>query len=355
MRHDSPLARCEAFEEPVTVCVSNYNGMHVLEPTLQALRALPEDVDRIVVDDGSTDGSPEWVATRYPEVRVVSMGRNTGRLGAVRNRALREARTRYVMLIDNDVRMTPDCVRELLRVLLSRPKAMCCTLRILDADRPDRIYLDGAGLHYVCLATGLSRGLDVEAAPAGPPRPTIGSGIMLIDRERSQRIGDFDEDYLHGFGEDGEYHFRARISGYEVLHVPTAVCYHVEREHGAQRAYAQIYNRYRILLCIYATRTLWLTAPVLLAFEVALTALSLVRGFFGLRVAALRQIFRERHALRKRRAEVQALRRVSDRAVLGAEMIVAAGGAARSRLMRTGGRLFSAVVAYYWRLVRRWV
>ena len=347
---DDELAR------PISVAVMNYNGRDVLPDTLAALEAVRDErMEILVVDDGSDDGSPEWVETHHPDVRVVRMGRNTARLNRVRNAGLAAARHRHVFVTDNDVRVEPACLGTLLDVMLEEPDVLCCTPRLVYHDDPGRIYHDGGGLHFLCVSTDVPRGEPVASRPAGPPRPTVGGGVMLVDTDRSDRMGGLDEGCLLGWGDDGEFHVRGRLFGHRVLHVPSAVARHVERPRGTDRALGQIYNRYRLLLTAYSGRSLLLLGPALLAFELALTAGAAAGGFLGDRVAALRRAARDAGELRERRREVQARRRASDRDVLTGGALMVPPGLQSSRMARWGARAAATATGLYWRLVRRWL
>ena len=177
---------------------------------------------------------------------------------------------------------------------------------------------------------------------------------MLIDTRLSARLGDFDEGFVIG-SSDGEFHFRGRISGYNVLQVPAATIGHLSRPHGRSRAFGQLYNRYRMLLIIYSTRSLILLSPALLLFEILLTIGSIPGGFFALRNQALARVFRERRDLRRRRREVQALRTRPDSAVLCGEPLSVLGGGEKLPILRWGARMLDGVSRLYWGVVRRWL
>ncbi|MFW6193097.1 MAG: glycosyltransferase [Gemmatimonadota bacterium] len=341
---------------PITVAVANHNGREVLPDTLAALDAVRDDrTEVLMVDDGSDDGSPEWVEEHHPHVRVIRMGRNTARLNVVRNAALEAASCRYVFLTDNDVSVEPGCLATLLEVVLREPDVLCCTPRLVYHDEPGRIYHDGGELHFLCVSTAVPRGLRVAEHPPGPPAPTVGGGIMLIDREASREIGGFDAGYLLGWGDDGEFHVRGRLAGYRVLQVSSAAARHVERPRRTDRALGQLYNRYRLLLTAYSLRSLLLLAPALVLFEVALTAASLAGGFFGERMTALLRALGDLQDLLGRRREVQGRRRVEDREVLSGGPLMVPSGLEGTGWARVGARATAAVTNLYWRGVRRWL
>jgi GT2 family glycosyltransferase len=99
-----------------TVVVVNYNGAHLLPPCLDGLRRQdtpPGFFDTVVVDNASVDGSRELLAADYPEVRVIASPVNTGFAGG-NNLALREVRTPYAVLLNNDAVPAPQWLRRVL-------------------------------------------------------------------------------------------------------------------------------------------------------------------------------------------------------------------------------------------------
>lgn len=351
-RHDA--GRMPFGDPSVTVTICNYNGRDVLPATLAALEAACDvSVPVILVDDGSTDGSVEWVRRRHPRVQVFSMGGNTRRVNAVRNRALRQVRTRYAMMIDNDVMLSADCLSRLLDVLRRGDRVFCCTPRLLYHDDPQRIYHDGLPLHYLCVSGVSRRGQSVWQAPAGPPRPTLGCGIMMVDMQVARALDFMDEEYQFGWGDDGEFQLRARILGYQVLHVSEASCLHVERSHGNARAGAQFYNRYRLMAIAYQTRTLVLLAPMLLLFELMMLVMAVTQGLGLAQWRAARQIARQRNTLWAKRRDLQRRRRVGDGCLLEGGPLGMTG--ARSKLVALGTAACSGASSAYWHLVGPWL
>jgi GT2 family glycosyltransferase len=105
----------EAATAQVTVVVVSYDGAHLLPDCLRALAAqdLPEDQMAVwVVDNGSRDGSAELLARDFPWVRVLANPVNDGFAGG-NNLALRQVRTPFVALLNNDARPEPDWLRRL--------------------------------------------------------------------------------------------------------------------------------------------------------------------------------------------------------------------------------------------------
>ena len=340
----------------VTVVVTNYNGRAVLPRTLATLRTvLGPSVPVIVADSGSTDGSPEDVAKHFPEVRIVQRDRFTPHVNITRNMGVRAATTPLVFLIDNDIDVTPGCIEELMRVMRSSDSVFCCTPRLLDFDDANKIYADGNHLHFLGLSGATKRNRLVSDTPLRPPHPTFAGGIMLIDVRRAEALGLWDEGFPFGWADDCEIQLRGRLRGFQALHVPTANCVHQSKDHGTKRSYGQFYNRYRLIWIVYSRRSLFLLAPPLLVFELALTLLSLVLGISGERWRAIKDVWRTRADIRARRAAAQASRRVRDSALMAAGEVELGGPMGRSDALRTMTRGMTIVLDAYWRLVRRWL
>jgi GT2 family glycosyltransferase len=219
-------ARPRFHASNVTVVVSNYNGSAIVRDCLESVRRLvsaPREI--LVIDDGSTDGSPALVRAHFPEVRVIELGVNSGILNKVRNRGLAEAATDFVFLVDNDVILKADCLDELLRGLATLPHAAVSLPRTVYERDPSMIYQDGQVLHYAGTSLARNRNLPLKDAD-DRPRLTIGWGVQLIDRHQAALVGNFSEDYVMGWGDDGEFHHKMNLRRRCCYHIPAAIVYH---------------------------------------------------------------------------------------------------------------------------------
>ncbi len=133
-RRAPPSAAAEL--PPVRVVILNYNGAGFIEPCLAA--ALQTDyphVELVVVDNASTDGSPDSVRREFPQVTLVEAGANIG-FARGNNLALRGAQCPYVALLNPDTRVSPDWLRPLVERLQADPLTAGVGPKILfDRDR----------------------------------------------------------------------------------------------------------------------------------------------------------------------------------------------------------------------------
>jgi GT2 family glycosyltransferase len=98
-----------------SVCIANYNGMAVIGPCLESVLAqdLPHPIEVLVHDDNSTDGSADWVRSRFPEVRLIASRENVGFCKS-NHRMAHQARGEYLLFLNNDAELFADAIRCLL-------------------------------------------------------------------------------------------------------------------------------------------------------------------------------------------------------------------------------------------------
>jgi GT2 family glycosyltransferase len=132
----------------VSAVVVNHDGGEQVIRCLGHLQAQRPPLDEIIViDSASTDGSPDAIRRTFPEACVVELEDNLGPAVA-RNRGLEKAKTRFVLLIDDDVYLAPDCARLLMERLLAAG-AVVAVPRLLLYPETDLIQLDGGDVHFI--------------------------------------------------------------------------------------------------------------------------------------------------------------------------------------------------------------
>ena len=214
----------------VSIIVVNYNGKHFLEECLSSLTKLRYPGDKfevILVDNASVDGSVEYVADSFPQVRILQLDRNYG-FCKPNNEGVKVSRGEYVALVNNDTQVTEDWLLELVQGALTDDKIVCCASKILYYDRRDTINAAGGKLNII--GAGFYRGYgDKDGARYNKLESTgfgCGAGI-LVRKDFFTDIGGFDEDYFASC-EEHDLGWKAWLYGYKVLYVPTAVMYHKE-------------------------------------------------------------------------------------------------------------------------------
>ena len=196
----------------VTVVIPNYNGLKFMEPCFAALEAQSEkDFDVLVVDNGSTDGSVEWL--KESGIPSVFLPENIGFPGAV-NIGIKKAETPYVILLNNDTEPKPDYIREMIRMIERSPKIFSVSSRIIQLHHKE--LMDDAGDMYSLLGWAFQRGVGQPVAGYKKPCRVFAAcaAAAIYRREVFEEIGYFDESHF-AYLEDVDVGYRARIYGYD--------------------------------------------------------------------------------------------------------------------------------------------
>jgi GT2 family glycosyltransferase len=342
-------------QEPITIAIPNYNGRRDIADALRSVKNstyLPAEI--LVVDDGSTDGSVPFIRENFPDVRVIELGRNSGgMLNRVRNRALREAKTRLVFLMDHDIVVEPGCLSVLVSQMHALTDAAVLTTRALFEHDRRRIYVDAQSLHFLCNTVASNRDGYVSGTNENP-KLSIGWGTQLIDKEKAAAIGFFDEDYGMGWGDDGEFHHKLRLFGFGCYSVPNAVVYH-KRVEGANRVSGTVRNRWYIIIETYALKTLFLLTPALLLYEVALFLFLCLKGQQRQYLRSMRDVLASFPHLIRKRAALQKSRTISDRDLLVGGPIYIRANLVEKTYLRLSMSVLNGMFEGYWRLVKNFI
>jgi len=286
----------------LAVVVLNWNGADdtiALLATLDRCRA-PQDwrVRVIVVDNGSTDGSPQRIAAARPQTELLALPENL-RFAGGNNRGLRLALddgADAVMLLNNDTEADPGLFEKLVAALEQDAGAGAAAPLIYFGAPSDRIWYAG-GRCRVALGHTSHRGL--RAHDDGRYRSVEATGYLtgcclVAWRDTWNRVGLLDERY-HLYAEDCDWSLRARAAGYRLLFVPTARLWHkVSASSGASSPW-KIYQRLRANLTMFArhargiARLTWL--PAFAVQQAALAAWLVARGQAGAAAAVPRALW----------------------------------------------------------------
>lgn len=212
--------------QEVSVIIPNFNGMAYLDGVLSGLECQTvRNFEVILVDNGSSDGSCAFVASSYPWVHMIELPENFGFCKAV-NEGIKASRAPYVLLLNNDIEVTPDFIEEMLAAIRRHKKAFSCAARMIQFHDRDR--LDDAGNYYCALGWAYARGKGKDIHTCEKEEKIFAScaGAAIYRRKIFEKIGYFDEEHF-AYLEDMDVGYRARINGYENWYAPKAMVYHV--------------------------------------------------------------------------------------------------------------------------------
>jgi len=180
----------------------------------------------ILVDNGSHDGSVDFVRARFPEVRIVENSENLG-FAAGNNVAIRVARGDYIVTLNNDTRAEPEWLEELVRVVETDPQIGMCASKMLFYHHAGILNSTGISLDVAGIAWD-RRGGERDNGQEHEPVEIFGpcAGAALYRREMLDEVGLFDEDFF-AYHEDVDLAWRARSRGWRCMYSPRAVVHHI--------------------------------------------------------------------------------------------------------------------------------
>ncbi|HWE07014.1 MAG TPA: glycosyltransferase, partial [Rhizomicrobium sp.] len=219
-----------------SLVIPNWNGRHLLEnflPSwLAAIEAHPGS-EVLIVDNGSTDGSAEWIRSHYPQARVLALERNLG-FGGGSNAGFREASNDVVVLLNSDMRVEPDFLAPLLAGFAPHGKgedesvfAVSCQIFLGDPSKRR----EETGLTEGWWQDGGLRVSHREDPAVDRLFPCFygGGGSCAFDRAKFLELGGFDELLAPFYLEDTDIGFQAWKRGWKVLYQPASVVHHEHR------------------------------------------------------------------------------------------------------------------------------
>ncbi len=208
----------------VTVIIPNFNGMAFLPGCIESLRRQNfRQFDILVVDNGSSDGSAEWLEEQG--IRTLRLAENQGFAGGV-NRGIEACDSEYVILLNNDTQVLDGFVSELVRGIEESERLFSVGAMMIRAD--DHTKIDSAGDGLTVLGWAYQRGADQDVTMHLSERDVFATcaGAAIYRKRILDEIGLFDEMHF-AYLEDIDICYRARLAGYFSRYCPTARVYHL--------------------------------------------------------------------------------------------------------------------------------
>jgi GT2 family glycosyltransferase len=215
----------------VAVVILNHNGKVLAERCLRSVVASPyTNKEIILVDNASTDHSPEYLKSVFPNIVVLNNSENLGVAGG-RNRGFREAvsrRSDYVLSLDNDAHIDAGLIDRLVQVAASDSRIGVLGPKTYSDDGSQTIQCAGGRITYtqnVCSHRGLGE-VDCGQYDAIQDVDYFPGFGFMARREVFEKLNFLDEGFF-GYGhEDTDFCLRAVQAGYRVVYVPRAVIWH---------------------------------------------------------------------------------------------------------------------------------
>lgn len=209
------------------VVVPNWNGITDLPACLDSLQAQSYAATIIVVENGSVDGSVEFIEENYPKVVLLKQPKNLGFAGGV-NVGIRHAIEHdysYVALFNNDAVAEKDWLKNLVHTLEENSGTGIATCKLVNAGNT---HIDSTGDIYTVWGLPYPRGRGETISEAYDEDTAIfgaSGGASLYRISMLEQIGLFDEKFF-AYYEDVDISFRAQLAGWKILYAPQSTAYH---------------------------------------------------------------------------------------------------------------------------------
>lgn len=222
------MASNQPGQPRVTVVVVTWNGAHLLGPCLDSLRTQTEPHHTIVVDNASTDQTPQLLTERHAELTALRLGTNAGFAGGAQA-GLDAVTTPYAAFLNNDAVAEPQWLAALVRELDRDATVAAATSRmLLSADGR----INNAGGALTRWGSGYDRGLGEPDGPGYDKAVDVAAfsgGACVLRTAEARRVGGFPADFFLYY-EDTDLSWRLGRAGLRIRYVPDA---RVRHRHAA--------------------------------------------------------------------------------------------------------------------------
>lgn len=217
-------------EPLVSLVIFNWNGKHLISKFLpKVIKEVDPPTEVILLDNGSTDGSVEYVMENYPNVTILREDKNYGTAEGS-NIAARYCKGKFILFLGNDQYITRDSIKNMIHIFEQDERVGAITGKTLRVDhegKPDG-KIDQLGFLID------KYGLPYAIAYNHPDSPIFnkpfevffcgGSG-MMVRRDLFAKFGGFDPLYFV-LQEDYDFCWRLKLFGYKTIAQPKALIYH---------------------------------------------------------------------------------------------------------------------------------
>ncbi len=217
----------------VAVALLNWNGEKILPTFLPSVVHNTSNADIYIIDNASTDGSLDYVAKNFPQVKIINLEQNYGFAGGY-NKGLERIKAEYFVLLNTDVKVTPGWTEKIIQFMDAHPKIAAVQPKILSFREPEKFeYAGAAGGFIDKWGYPLARGrvLNVVEQDKGQynditPVFWASGAAMFIRACDFFKVGGFDEDFFAHM-EEIDLCWRLKNMGKQIYVYPNATVFHL--------------------------------------------------------------------------------------------------------------------------------
>ncbi|MAF13875.1 MAG: hypothetical protein CMI53_03210 [Parcubacteria group bacterium] len=305
----------------VLIVIVIYNGADYLRDCLTSLSKITYERGRyefFLVDNGSTDGSVDYVKNNWGALKLLENQKNYG-FAHANNMGLQYAvdyAFDYVYLLNQDTIVEPDFLEKAVAVADSDHKIGAVQSKLLLHPDKDKINSIGNETHY--LGFGFAGGYRKPDSEMESKEITYPSGASVLLRVYSlKKVGFFNPDFF-AYHEDSDLGWRLRLADYKIMLAPESIVYHkYQFSRSIKKFYLMERNRYLIILQNYKLPTLILITPACLLMSVAMFFYSFFSGWWWELLKVYGYFLNPINWIKisKARTKAQKIREVSDKKI----------------------------------------
>lgn len=349
----------------IGIAIISYNSVGRIAETLSSLKESlspfsPENIEVLLWDNASTDGTVNFVRQNFPWVKVVAAAQNSGFAGG-NNRASEALKPcDYLVLLNDDTVADKNWLLELITAAQSDPAVMTvqAQLRLWS----DKMKLNSWGncTHYLGYGFAGGNGISFSTVQAqahlsGNQEIAYASGAAMLIKTALLKETFLFDDLFFLYSEDQDLGWRCKLLGYKNIIAPKSIVYHkYEFKKSIGKFFYMERNRYLVLLRNYKWASLILIAPALLVMEAGTFVFSLFSGWYKEKLKVYAFLLRPGNwpMIFNVRQKIQTTRRVKDREVVTFFSGTIDFQEASSPVLMY---LVNPCLKFYWRLVRMFI
>ena len=290
----------------VTFIITTFNNKDIIDECLDSVKNQNyADFNITVVDDCSTDGTPEHIKKKYPNIKVIQKQIQTGPSSS-RNIGITNTKSDYVVFMDSDVVLNKMWVGQLVRFMGNNKEVGIVAGKLMFYDDKTKINSAGGGLFR--MGVGFDIGRDYEQRDV----LYVCSAAMMARKKVLDEVGGFDDSYFYGY-EDTDLGWRVNLAGYRVVYYPQALAYHKGSQTVSSmpdRVYFHaVKNRIRTMLKNYETKNWIIYIPINILFTLG----NVIRGHRVAQIKGILWNFTHIGSTLRERKIVQQARKIKDK------------------------------------------
>ena len=234
MSYDKNEAKMRNYPK-VSIIMPTFNGLELLKISIPSvLKTHYPNIEVIVVDNGSSDGSVSYLSKVYPNVSVISLKENKG-IVIPYNLGASAARGSLVSFLNNDMEVDPDWLLPLVLAVECNECVAGCDSKHINYYERDKIGSGGAGCFIDNYGNAVTRGDGEIDKGQFNIQEEVFYGLSIFKKDLLMKVGGFDESFF-GYCDETDLCWRLHRLGYKILFVPESVIYHMGSATSSDRS-----------------------------------------------------------------------------------------------------------------------